>query len=526
MLKYLLFCSLLFSLRFQAQSPYDVQHYQLGIRIVKGSPKVFIDESIALQLLEPMARLELDLAGPLANGSGMKVLAVTAPNQKLTFQQTLTSLQIDLPTNLQKGALTLSIKLEGKPADGLIIGANKFGDTTFFADNWPNRAHFWYACHDHPSDKATYAFLVEAPSMYQVVANGSLLSKTPKPERNAVVWHYAMGEPIPTKVAVVGIADFVSKEIGVVHDIPIYGTVYPKDSVLALASFEVAPAILEFYEALVGPYPFKELNNVQSTTRYGGMENAGCIFYDENSLLADIRSKHLIAHEVAHQWFGDAVSEADWQHLWLSEGFATYLTNMYIETYEGQAAFYKQLQSDRIRVSNLYNKGFQQALVDSLTPSLLDRLNANAYQKGAWVLHMLRHEMGDSLFKVGLQQFYTTYKYQNATSQDFAHLMDSLSPKELAPFFSQWLYQVGHPQLRTRILTQKGKQYIEIIQVQANLFAFPLEISISQNGKSSAVLHFNVSKRKEQFEISAELTGMDIQLMIDPNMKLLFEPAY
>ena len=133
--------------------------------------------------------------------------------------------------------------------------------------------------------------------------------------------------------------------------------------------------------------------------------------------------------------------------------------------------------------------------------------------------------MGDSLFKVGLQQFYTTYKYQNATSQDFAHLMDSLSPNDLAPFFNQWLYQVGHPQLRTRILTQKGKQYIEITQVQANLFAFPLEISISQNGKTSAVLHFNVTKRKEQFEISAELTGMDVQLMIDPNMKLLFEPV-
>jgi aminopeptidase N len=156
----------------------------------------------------------------------------------------------------------------------------------------------------------------------------------------------------------------------------------------------------------------------------------------------------------------------------------------------------------------------------------LDRLNANAYQKGAWVLHMLRHEMGDSLFKVGLQQFYTTYKYQNATSQDFAHLMDSLSPKDLAPFFNQWLYQVGHPQLKTRILTQKGKQYIEVTQVQANLFAFPLQINISKEGSSTEVLHFNVSQRKEQFEIPDDLIGKDVQLSIDPNMKLLFEPVY
>jgi aminopeptidase N len=526
MMIYLLFCSLFFSLSFHAQSPYDVQHYQLGVRILEGSQIVFIDESITIQLNEPMPQLVLDLAGPLANGSGMKVISVTAPNQKLTWQQTLTSLQIDLPSNLQNGALNLGIKLEGKPADGLIIDANKYGDTTYFADNWPNRAHFWYACHDHPSDKATYTFLVEAPSIYQVVANGILLSKTPKPERNAIVWNYAIDEPIPTKVAVIGVADFCTKEIVKVGQTPIIGTVYSKDSLLGLASFEVAPEILAFFEALVGPYPFKELNNVQSTTRYGGMENAGCIFYDENSLNADLRSTHLIAHEVAHQWFGNAVSEADWQHLWLSEGFATYLTNMYIETHEGKEAFLKQLASDRMRVYNLYNKGFQQALIDSLTPNLQDRLNANAYQKGAWVLHMLRHEMGDSLFKLGLQQFYKTYKYQNATSQDFAHLMDSLSPKDLAPFFNQWLYQVGHPQLKTRILTQKGKQYIEITQVQANLFAFPLQIRISPNGKPSALLHFNVSQRKEQFEIPEDLIGKDVQLMMDPNMHLLFEPVH
>jgi aminopeptidase N len=426
---------------------------------------------------------------------------------------------------MQMGDIQLFIQMSGEPRDGLIIDANKYGDTTFFADNWPNRAHYWYACHDHPSDKATYTFLVEAPSIYEVVANGSLLFKTPKPERNAIVWHYAIEEPIPTKVAVVGVADFCTKEIGKVGQTPIIGTVYPKDSLLGLASFEVAPEILTFFEALVGPYPFKELNNVQSTTRYGGMENAGCIFYDENSLNADLRSTHLIAHEVAHQWFGNAVSEADWQHLWLSEGFATYLTNMYIETHEGKEAFLKQLASDRMRVYNLYNKGFHQALVDSITPSLLDRLNANAYQKGAWVLHMLRHEMGDSLFKVGLQQFYTTYKYQNATSQDFAHLMDSLCPKDLAPFFNQWLYQVGHPQLKTRLFMKKGIWYLEVIQVQEALFSFSIQLSLKSEDGSLDLIGFQVSERKQQFEIPAELTKNKVHITMDPNMKLLFEPV-
>jgi aminopeptidase N len=524
--KTLLFCCLFYTTWLSAQRQYLIDHYLLDMRIANGFEIIELTQSVHIQFTDTCSVLQLDLGGPLDNGLGMKVLKVVAPHQALIWQQNTEELLILLSKVFQTGeTLTLGIELKGKPRDGLIISENKYKEPTIFADNWPNRAHYWYACNDHPSDKATYTFLVESPSIYQVVANGSLMSKTPKPERNAVLWHYAINEPIPTKVAVVGVADFASRRYASSADIPINGFVYPQDSILALASFEVAPSILEFYQTLVGPYPFAELNNVQSTTRYGGMENAGCIFYDENSLLADIRSAHLIAHEVAHQWFGNAVSEADWQHLWLSEGFATYLTNMYIETSEGQKAFYKQLQSDRIRVSNLYNNGFHQALVDSITPSLLDRLNANAYQKGAWVLHMLRHEMGDSLFKVGLQQFYTTYKYQNATSQDFAHLMDSLCPKDLAPFFNQWLYQVGHPQLKTRLFMKKGIWYFEVIQVQDELFTFPFQLKVSSDVAAPDLIEFQVTKRKQQFEIPAELTKNKVHITIDPHMHLLFEPV-
>jgi len=520
---YLLF--LFWSFLAFGQSDFDVLHYDLNIILSEDSKQIQLNEALQIRLLAPTSQLILDLMAPHQQKPGMKVSSVKAPYQNVKWQQTAEQLLIELPAQLQKGDIQLFIQMSGEPSDGLIMNDNKYGDPTFFADNWPNRAHYWYACNDHPSDKATYTFLVESPSIYQVVANGSLMSKTPKPERNAVLWHYAINEPIPTKVAVVGVADFASRRYASSADIPINGFVYPQDSIRALASFEVSPTILKFYQTLIGPYPFAELNHVQSTTRYGGMENAGCIFYDENSLSADLRSTHLIAHEVAHQRFGNAVSEADWQHLWLSEGFATYLTNMYIEQFEGKSAFYTQLDRDRIRIFNLYNNGFHQPLVDSLTPNLLERLNANAYQKGAWVLHMLRHEMGDSLFKLGLQQFYTTYKYQNATSQDFVHLMDSLCPKDLAPFFNQWLYQVGHPQLKTRYFMKKGIWYFEVIQVQDELFTFPFQLKVSSDVAAPDLIEFQVTKRKQQFEIPKELTGHEVQITIDPHMHLLFEPV-
>jgi aminopeptidase N len=320
-------------------------------------------------------------------------------------------------------------------------------------------------------------------------------------------------------VAVIGVAAFVSREIGVVDKIAVYGTVYPQDSIQALASFEVAPSILEFYQALVGPYPFAELNNVQSTTRYGGMENAGCIFYDENSLNADLRSAHLVAHEIAHQWFGNAVTEAGWPHLWLSEGFATYLTNIYIAHSEGSIPFLAQMAQDRKRVLR-FGLDFKKPLVDSLTTDLNALLNPNAYQKGAWVLHMLRQEMGDSAFFEGLRVYYATYKHRNASSQDFARLMDSLSPKDLAPFFKQWLYQVGHPKLK---INDDNKQFLLIMQAQQQLFNFPLQIDFiaSDGTKESVAVEFK--QREMQIAVPATIQGKKWTYILDPGVKLLFE---
>ena len=519
MKSYSYFLFLFWSFLSFGQSAFDVLDYNLNIILSKDSKQIVVNEALQIRLSTTTQQLQLDLIGPQDQTPGMKVSSVTAPYQNVKWKQTKEHLLIDLPAQLQNGDIQLFIQMSGEPSDGLIMTDNKFGDPTYFADNWPNRARYWYACHDHPSDKATYAFLVEAPSVYQVVANGNLLSKKPKPERNAVVWHYAITEPIPTKVAVVGIATFVSREIGVVDKIAVHGTVYPKDSMQALASFEVAPSILEFYQALVGPYPFAELNNVQSTTRYGGMENAGCIFYDENSLNADLRSAHLVAHEIAHQWFGNAVTEAGWPHLWLSEGFATYLTNIYIAHSEGSIPFLAQMAQDRKRVLR-FGLDFKKPLVDSLTTDLNALLNPNAYQKGAWVLHMLRQEMGDSAFFEGLRAYYATYKHRNASSQDFARLMDSLSPKDLAPFFKQWLYQVGHPKLK---INDDSKQFLLITQVQQQLFTFPLQIDFiaSDGTKESVAVEFK--QREMQIAVPATIQGKKWTYILDPGVKLLFE---
>jgi aminopeptidase N len=517
----------LWTATFLGQSNIDVSHYDLQLILSPDEKQITVIEALQIRLLAPTSELKLDLIGPHDHIPGMTVTSVTAPYQNVKWKQSATHLIIDLPVQLQTGDIQLFIKLNGEPQDGLIIGENKFNEPTIFADNWPNRARNWYACHDHPSDKATYQFKVLTPPKYTVVANGVLSSKISKENGRLMEWTYRMDEPIATKVAVIGVADFVSKEIGVLDGIPISARVYPQDSAKALATFfDVAPKVTDFYIQLFGSYAYHCLTNVQSTTRYGGMENAGCIFYDENSLNADLRSAHLVAHEIAHQWFGNAVTESDWSHLWLSEGFATFLTNLYIRESEGDLAFKAQLAQDRNKVLRFYQQ-FKRPLVDSLTTDLNALLNTNAYQKGAWVLHMTRLQMGDRAFFSGMSAYYQLFKHQNASTEDFCKVMlaqlEGDFQLDLRAFFDQWLYQPGHPIIAVKFRENAGQVFFDVEQVQASFFSFPLMVSFYQNGQLVAQKKLMISNRNNSF-LLPELNAMqNCTYVLDPKVELLFE---
>ncbi|MFM7006947.1 MAG: M1 family metallopeptidase [Flavobacteriales bacterium] len=511
---------------FFGQANYDVLHYDLHLLLNPPQRQITVNETLQIRLTDRTSQIKLDLVGPAQNKMGLSVSGVTAPYQNVKWRQTSEQLIIDLPQQLQQGDIQLFVQMSGQPQDGLIIGKNKFNEPTIFADNWPNRAHFWYACHDHPLDKATYQFVVQAPMNFVVVANGNLVSKIPRDQNRSIEWSYQITEPIATKVAVIGVADLNSKEIGKLDSIPIFATVYPQDSVKGMASFKVAPEILEFYQKTVGPYPFTQLNNVQSTTRYGGMENAGCIFYDENSLNNDLRSAHLIAHEIAHQWFGNAVTESDWPHLWLSEGLATFMTNLYIQETEGDLAFKAQLTQDRNKVLRFHQQ-FKRPLVDSLTTDLNALLNPNAYQKGAWVLHMLRIQMGDAAFFAGLQAYYAKYRHQNASTEDFCAVMLAQVKGDFKPdlraFFDQWLYQVGHPLIAVKFRENAGQVFFDVEQVQEAFFSFPLMVSFYQNGQLVAQMNLIINDRNTSFLLPELKSMKNCTYVLDPKVQLLFE---
>ena len=499
-MKIFLFFFLIFGFGVQAQDV-DVLHYEFELGLQDRSDTITGKASIQV-VLKQAGSVAFDLTGPAAE-KGMKVTATTIYNQMLsTVAFVQNAEQVIIPAIKSKigDTVWITIYYKGIPDDGFIISKNKYGDRTFFADNWPNRAHHWLPCIDRPDDKATFEFMVTAPTQYNVVSNGfKMEEKQLDDDRKFTHWKEEIRSS--TKVMVIGVAKFATKVYeDSPKDVPVSAWVYPQDSAKGFYDYALTTDIIKFFSDYIAPFPYNKLANVQSKTVFGGMENASCIFYAESSVTGDRSNEDLYAHEIAHQWFGDMASEKSFAHLWLSEGFATYFTDLYFEHKYGREAFLKRLKKERDEAI-AFAKTSTHAVVDSTT-DLMSLLNANSYQKGAWVLHMLRGEVGDTLFHKIIQTYYNQYKGGNADTRDFEAVAERVSGKELRWFFDQWLYRPGIPKILIKKIVDATGISLLIEQLQKEPYRFTLPVSVTTPGMENVVRFLAVTVRKQIIHLS------------------------
>ncbi|MFN7115982.1 MAG: M1 family metallopeptidase [Saprospiraceae bacterium] len=508
---------------YQRLATLDVQHYVFSLKLNATDANIQGSALVTIKFLKETPDFQLDLVKKNNASKGMTVSAVSESGQNLTFQHEGESLTIRLAKTARAGEeRTFQIDYQGVPADGLIIDNNKFGDRTIFGDNWPNRAHHWLPTVDHPSDKASVEFIVTAPNDLQVIANGIQIEET-NLDNGLKITHWRETGVLPTKVMVIGAAPFAVQLAGETHGIPVTSWVFPENRKAGFYDYEPAVNVLDWFIKNVAPYPYQKLANVQSKTRYGGMENASNIFYFENSVTGGREREGLIAHEIAHQWFGNTASEANWHHVWLSEGFATYFTILYMESTYGVDAAKQELIADRQQVIQFNNRN-PRPIVDTTITDYNQVLNTNSYQKGSWVLHMLRQEVGDSAFWKGVRTYYDRYKFSNALTADLQKVMEEVSGKKLSAFFKQWLFQAGQPKLQVNWNYNNAAKDItlEISQIQAGAsFQFPLDVAIYYDGSEKPVIqNFIINEKTNRFTLKADKAPSKI--ILDPNIKLLF----
>jgi aminopeptidase N len=509
------------------QPDIDAVHYVFRLELGDTSTEISANATVEIRFVKSgVSAFELDLASA-ASGKGMTVTNVTSPSGLITFTHQNNRLRIALaaPPGAEEHRF-FTIAYHGAPANGLRLIPNKYNEWSAFSENWPNRAREWLPMIDHPYDKATSEFIVTAPARYQVVANGLLQEEIDLGDGRRVT-HWKQGVPIASWLNAIGVAQFYVHHAGPVKGVPLQTWVAHQDKEVGPLYFE-APArqALEFYSEHVGPYSYEKLANVAAAGISGGTEHASAIFYGERGL-RPAPAFGLVAHEIAHQWFGNAITERDWDDVWLSEGFATYFTHLCEEHYLGREVMVAGLKRDVATILNAQKTVPNTAVIHRNLSDMSKVLNRFVYQKGGWVLHMLRARIGTDAFWSGIREYYRRYQNSSASTDDFRRVMEQAGATDLNGFFSQWLTRNEIPKLGGSWAYDAAAKQIRVTLTQespGDPYRLPVDIGVvSAAGALPRIEKVELAGKSGTFTLAADSAPTSV--VLDPNTNLLFEAA-
>ena len=290
--------------------------------------------------------------------------------------------------------------------------------------------------------------------------------------------------------------------------------------------FARAGEIVQLFGRLVGPFPYEKLAHLQSSTRFGGMENASEIFYSDGSFRRRTMNDGLIAHETAHQWFGDAVTEREWAHLWLSEGFATYFAALWTRAARGDSAFRAQMADIRSTVLADTASVTKRPVIDTIETNYLALLNRNSYEKGGFVLHMLRAQVGERAFFDALRSYYLKHRHSTAVTDDLRAEMERESKQNLGWFFDQWLRRPGYPEVTATWSYDAAAREVAISVSQNprfGLFQFPLTVArdrFERRRRTETTVELS-GKTDAPQRLRVPLAAAPARVVLDPNVEAL-----
>ena len=396
---------------------------------------------------------------------------------------------------------------------------------------------FWFACHDYPNEMQTTELLVTIPSKYSALSNGALTEKRDVGD-GLTQWHHKLGRPHVSYLVSLVIGDFA-----VVTDTwrgkPVEYWVAKSNDKNARRTFGRTPEMMELFSKLTGfDYPWeKYAQAVVYNFEAGGMENTSCTTLvettdvDERAAL-DSDCEGLIAHELAHQWFGDALTCRSWAHTWLNEGFATFMEKCWQEHAHGDQEYAYAMWTTMRGVADVDDVAARGGLVwpyyDPANPfEAFGRSISNPYSKGASVLHMLRRGMGDELFWVAIREYVKRHAFGNVESDDLRRACEDVSGRSFEHFFQQWVYRAGSPHIKVGYEWDDAQKQVTVTLEQTQTIsetapAFEADVQVCLMDEAAKIVarpRLHVDGRRAQITIPCEREPA--QVIVDPTGNLL-----
>lgn len=502
----------------KAMGDYDVRWYGLALDLNTTTRILTGTATIRAQVVSgPLTRLDLDF------GSQMTASAARSAGAPTTFTWNAGILGVDLDRAYATGeTVEVAIDYAGNPSSSAFGWDTYLGQPLVWTLSEPYGARIWWPCKDTATDKAdSVALDVTVPSNLIVASNG-VLTGTSTPAAGRKTYHWRERYPIATYLVSLAIHPYA-----IINDVyyplaggtmPVTHYVLPSQLGAATSGYAVTVDMLDAFADAFGEYPFVAEKYGHAQFPWGGgMEHQTC-----SSMYYNNYDEYLIAHELGHQWFGDLVTCADFSHIWLNEGFATWLEAYWKEVRYGTAAYHAEMAAARFLGSG--------TIIVENPNDFSAIFNYNlTYLKASWVPHMLRHAVGDEAFFAGLKQYRDTHGYGSATTEEFRDVMEAASGRDLDAFFQQWIYGEYYPRYDYSWRTEptgsgwRVRLRIKQSQVNAGVFVMPLDVRVdTENGPYSFVVENGAA---EQW-YALEVPWTPVAVTLDPQNWVLSEKRF
>jgi len=513
--------------KFERSRPFILHHLALDLTLDVRRKSIAATATLHLTRVDPEAtHVCIDAVGYLIET--VSEAGTTSPFDYRYDGETLT-----VPIPPQTQAIALEIRYHCAPKRGLYFLAPD--------EHVPHRPHqvwsqcqdedarYWVPCLDKPHMKQTTELRVTAPKGWYALSNGTLVEHRSTDENE---WfHWRMQHPHSTYLLTLVAGVFSELDGGLVDAIPLRYFVPPGREEDGRRCFQATPEMMRHFGDLTGvPFPWEKYSQiVVSDFTFGGMENTTATTLYEHVLLdekasLDHTSDDLIAHELAHHWFGDYVTCRDWHHGWLNEGFATYFEHLDREHRLGIAEYEYGLLRDQESYFSETRERYLRPLVCRQYDAPIDLFDRHLYEKGSLVLHLLRQELGNTLFWKGVQEYLKRHRFGTVETIDLQRALEDASGRSLDRFFDQWVYRAGHPDLVVQIVPEPHHLRIHVRQtplttVDSAPFWLPFELDVAQQNGTVQRHLFTIERAHETFVVpTAEEV---LYVVVDPRHRIL-----
>jgi len=505
---------------------YDVIHYKLNIEIDLNKKLLWGKSYITFTPIQTTDSISID-------AENMKIKGITLKNDSIRFVQKDKNINVYFNKKLyQNDTLTLCIDYELNPG-------NSRGIKYFLPNNNTDKIyqcwtqgeeelnHFWFPCYDFPNDRITSEIIATVGDSLEVISNGKLLNITHDKKNRKKTFHWLQDKQHVTYLVSLVVGNYVKINDNY-KNIPTPYYVYKGLENNARNIFKQTKDMINFYEKLTSlKYPWDKYSQTILKDFFGGMENTSA-----TNLIDDIPDEKqfkyeekytrfyttLIAHELAHMWYGDLITCKNWAHLWLNEGFAEFLPGIYYENKYGKEIS-QQYYLDELNNYLMINSKEKMPVAE--------KGSNNIYPKGALVLKMLRDELGDNLFWKAIKDYTKNFSNSLVITDDLQKSFEKSTGKDLSLFFKQWVYYAGHPKFKIiyNYDSKSKKLSVKVNQVQkidslTGIFTVNAELEILTKNRT-IIKQLNISKKEELFEF--ENINQPLAINFDPYDKIIKE---